>query len=327
MPALNITITDAGRAEMISGSHTSLNPLEITEVALGTGTGATDPSDTALQNETKRLASIAGLVVADDMLHVTVKDESADTYDVTEFGLFTGSGTLFAVYSQASNIMQKATSSTLLLSVDIAIDTLDANSLSFGDVTFTNPPASETVKGVAKVATQETTDTGENDSEFITALKLANKLLNYAAAGHSHASERDPGEVGIYAMPAVPSGWLACNGAAISRTSYAALFANIGTTFGSGNGSTTFNIPDLRGEFIRGWDNGRGVDSGRALGNWQDDEFKSHNHSFSAGVSDNGSNLNKVDANSPSTGTRTTNSTGGSETRPRNVALALCIKY
>ena len=76
----------------------------------------------------------------------------------------------------------------------------------------------------------------------------------------------------------LPTGWLKANGAAVSRTTYSNLFAAIGTTYGVGDGSTTFNIPDLRGEFIRGWDDGRGVDSGRTLGSWQDDMFEEHNH-------------------------------------------------
>jgi phage-related tail fiber protein len=66
-----------------------------------------------------------------------------------------------------------------------------------------------------------------------------------------------------------PAGALVCNGAALSRVNYAELFAVIGTAYGTGDGSMTFNIPDLRGEFIRGWDNGRGVDAGRALGSNQ----------------------------------------------------------
>ena len=55
------------------------------------------------------------------------------------------------------------------------------------------------------------------------------------------------GEVRMFAGPSAPSGWLTCDGSAVSRATYAALFAVIGTTFGSGNGSTTFNLPDLRG--------------------------------------------------------------------------------
>ena len=56
----------------------------------------------------------------------------------------------------------------------------------------------------------------------------------------------------ISAFNNVPEGWLQCNGAAVSRTTYAALFAVIGTKYGSGNGSTTFNLPNLHHKFIEG---------------------------------------------------------------------------
>ena len=87
----------------------------------------------------------------------------------------------------------------------------------------------------------------------------------------------------ITAIPvnSVPTGYLECNGAAISRATYADLFAVIGTNYGVGDGSTTFNLPDLRGEFIRGFDNGRGIDSGRLIGSPQADELKAHAHDFS----------------------------------------------
>ena len=71
------------------------------------------------------------------------------------------------------------------------------------------------------------------------------------------------------ALTSAPSGYLKANGDAVSRITYATLFAAIGTTFGSGDGSTTFNLPDLRGEFVRGWDDSRGVDSGRIMGTSQ----------------------------------------------------------
>ncbi|MCP2041646.1 microcystin-dependent protein [Neisseria sp. HSC-16F19] len=77
------------------------------------------------------------------------------------------------------------------------------------------------------------------------------------------------GAVAFFAGNTAPAGWLKANGAAVSRTTYAPLFAAIGTTYGAGNGSTTFNLPDLRGEFVRGWDDGRGIDGGRDLGSWQ----------------------------------------------------------
>ena len=93
------------------------------------------------------------------------------------------------------------------------------------------------------------------------------------------------------AAASVPAGYLECNGAAVSRSTYSALFAVIGTTYGSGNGSSTFNLPDLRGEFVRGFDNGRGVDSGRSINNPQGSANQSHNHSYgNAGITVSGAN-------------------------------------
>ena len=78
------------------------------------------------------------------------------------------------------------------------------------------------------------------------------------------------GMIAPFAMSTPPTGWLECNGATISRSTYAALFAAISTTYGAGDGSSTFLLPDLRATFIRGFDNSRGVDSGRAFGSFQD---------------------------------------------------------
>ena len=89
------------------------------------------------------------------------------------------------------------------------------------------------------------------------------------------------GSVFCMAVATVPTGYLECNGAAVSRTTYAALFAIIGTNYGTGNGSSTFNLPDLRGEFVRGFDNGRGADSGRSIASSQGASNASHNHSIS----------------------------------------------
>ena len=89
------------------------------------------------------------------------------------------------------------------------------------------------------------------------------------------------GAVFCIAVASVPSGYLECNGAAVSRTTFAALFAIIGTQYGSGNGSTTFNIPDLRGEFVRGYDHGRGADSGRNIASSQTGDTVSHTHAYS----------------------------------------------
>ena len=139
------------------------------------------------------------------------------------------------------------------------------------------------------------------------------------------------GAVAAFAMDTPPAGWLECDGAEISRTTYAALFAAIGTTYGAGDGSSTFAVPDLRGEFVRGWDHGRGVDSGRTIGSTQGDDNKSHTHaagpgwsfqvytaSGSEGVVGGTENLEA----SPSTA-----ASGGAEARPRNMAMMYCIKF
>ncbi|MCY1271605.1 Phage Tail Collar Domain protein [compost metagenome] len=134
-----------------------------------------------------------------------------------------------------------------------------------------------------------------------------------------------PGTVVFHAKNAAPTGYLKANGATVSRNTYADLFAEIGTTFGAGDGSTTFNLPDLRAEFIRGWDDSRGVDSGRVFGSSQADDFKSHAHTFGILTNAPGaaSTTNTVAAGSNAS----TSATGGAETRPRNIALLACIKY
>ncbi len=137
------------------------------------------------------------------------------------------------------------------------------------------------------------------------------------------------GQVMFFASSVAPVGWVKANGALVSRVSYANLLAVIGTVFGAGDGSTTFGLPDLRGEFIRGWDDARGVDTGRVFGIPQPQDFLAHSHTLS------GQTINGPTGSAPSALTdnnvrglgTTTGVAGGAETRPRNVALLACIKY
>ena len=89
-----------------------------------------------------------------------------------------------------------------------------------------------------------------------------------------------PGAVFHFAMTTAPTGYLVCDGSAVSRTTYSDLFDAIGTTFGEGNGSSTFNLPDLQGQFIRGYNDNAstGKDAGRVFGSEQDDAVSDHNH-------------------------------------------------
>ncbi|WON82301.1 MULTISPECIES: phage tail protein [Chromobacterium] len=162
-----------------------------------------------------------------------------------------------------------------------------------------------------------------------------------------------PGMVAHFAMPYTPPGWLKCDGSLVSRGTYPGLFAVIGTTYGAGDGSTTFNLPDLRGEFIRGWDYGGGVDDGRAFGSWQKGTLTISDPSLdSVGVAslihaNNNTPIGYVDLGADKTKKEyyemrraqmegygivydvDSNGWAGGygSTRPRNVALLACIKY
>ena len=155
------------------------------------------------------------------------------------------------------------------------------------------------------------------------------------------------GLVGQFAMSTAPSGWLVANGSMVSRSTYASLFAAIGTTYGAGNGTTTFNLPDLRGEFVRGLDSGRGIDAGRSIGSSQTGSLVAfdptvvspvssglHTTGTDAGIradlgldipASSGLYPNANVITSVGSATHTVAEAAG-VSRPRNVALLLCIK-
>ncbi len=129
--------------------------------------------------------------------------------------------------------------------------------------------------GLGNLPNAKSDDPATNSSEILATTAALQALLGNVVAAET-------GQIAAFAMTTPPAGWLKCNGAAVSRTTYAKLFARIGTAFGAGDGSTTFNLPDARGEFLRGWDDGRGVDAGRVLGSVQAHLLGSHTHTASS---------------------------------------------
>ena len=122
------------------------------------------------------------------------------------------------------------------------------------------------------------------------------------------------GAIVMWGGPAAPSGWLECNGQ--STTGYPNLISIYGAT-----------LPDLRGEFVRGWDHGRDVDAGRAILSTQEQDIQPHTHSYTTyGRLTDRVSLNDITQFWRLTGTAQTGSTGGTETRPRNVALMYIVK-
>lgn len=147
--------------------------------------------------------------------------------------------------------------------------------------------------GIYSATNQMTRTTVLGSSAANTRLNLAagSKLVSFTALAPTTDALRFDwqsaigldiaGAVQYFAMPNLPAGWLKCNGAAVSRTTYARLFNRISTIYGGGDGASTFNVPDLRGEFIRGWDDQRGLDGGRGMSTLQGGQNLSHNHGIS----------------------------------------------
>ncbi|ENL7331976.1 tail fiber protein, partial [Escherichia albertii] len=179
MSKLLFTMTDAGRQELINANKTGTNKVEIVSVGLGSRYYVTSTSQTNITNEIKRLTTIGGKVVSPDTIHVTAKDDSTDEYVVHTIGLYTNKGTLFAVYSQEQVIINKASSTIALISSDIAIKTLDTKNITFGDIEFINPPATETVVGVARFANEQEIDAGTDDSLAVSAKRLKQAIVKH----------------------------------------------------------------------------------------------------------------------------------------------------
>ena len=129
----------------------------------------------------------------------------------------------------------------------------------------------------------------------------------------------------LHGAPTPPDFHLECDGSEVDRVTFGDLFAVIGTDWGVGDGSTSFNLPDVRGQFIRGWDNGAGRDPARVFATGQNDELASHSHQYGWNANClTGTNRQETNA---SNSTTIFNNTGGSETRPRNMAVLPVIRF
>jgi microcystin-dependent protein len=156
----------------------------------------------------------------------------------------------------------------------------------------------------------------------------------------AQASLVPAGAVMAFAMNSAPAGWLSANGDAVSRSTYAALFTAIGTSHGVGDGSTTFNLPDLRGIFVRGSGSQTisGITYNKTFAGKEGDAFQGHYHGVTSNaITNSGSNTFATGAGDTGAATitvtaATTDGSNGtprtaSETRPANVALLYCVKF
>lgn len=197
---------------------------------------------------------------------------------------------------------------------------------------------------------------GTTDGDYFATCTPGSSLVVYKnVSGSAVEIEEYPNQAALDAIPVpatfpvggiishgstqVPDGWLPCDGSAVSRTTYSSLFAAIGVSWGAGDSVTTFNVPDLRGEFLRGLDAGRGVDAGRAFASAQGSANLTHTHNIAIdggtddiivdvyGTDDPGKNGRGFNSGAVTTNVGVlTTSSGGTEARPRNIAVPYIIK-
>lgn len=168
MATSSILITNAGLAEVVNAEQNGTAPVIITEVGYGKGQYTPTADMTSLKDEFKRLTTISGGAVGENIIHLMARDESTDDYTVYEVGLYTESGTLFAIYSQTAPIIHKSERSHALLAIDVVVSNMSADSIAFGDTNFMNPPATTETLGVVELATEEEVVAGEDTARAIT---------------------------------------------------------------------------------------------------------------------------------------------------------------
>ena len=169
-------------------------------------------------------------------------------------------------------------------------------SLTLGTIAFTTVPFAFTANTLTGVIT-----TGANDGDVLKYKSSTGKW----EPGTDNTGEIIPvGTILPFAGNVVPTGWMLCNGSAINRTTYSALFTIIGNSWGAGDYTTTFNLPDMRGVFLRGVDGNAGNDpdkatrtaihaggnTGNNVGSFQADAFQGHRHGIKSNCSGTGSN-------------------------------------
>ena len=217
--------------------------------------------------------------------------------------------------------------------------------------TSTGAVTAKAITGTSITASGGGTITGNHvgDGAQLTALAGANITAGTVPSAALVAAVQQalcpPGTVVAYMGTTAPAGWLLCNGASVSRSTYASLYAVIGNASGSAD-ANSFNVPDFRGRFLRGWDNAIGRDpdrasrtamatggnAGDAIGSVQTDAFKSHTHT----TTDKFTNWSATSASGSAGNTGattqyieypTSSATGGSDTRPINAYVNYIIKF
>ncbi len=320
--------------------------LQITHMALGDGGGVLptpNASQTALIGE-KRRAQLNSLSIdsvnASQIIAEQVIPENEGGWWIREIGLFDVDGVLIAVANCPETYkpqLQEGSGRTQTVRMILIVNSTDAVTVKIDPsvVLATRKYVDEATLTVSQYTEKLMTDHAGAANPHKQYLQIANALSEIKDVGKIAEVLTNLGlgngsalPVGVplpWSLAVAPDGWLKCNGASFSATAYPVL----------AKAYPALNLPDLRGEFIRGWDDARGVDSGRTLLSAQADLFKAHNHQApTAGSSRPGSGIYEVPGSASGDQysdfdygyAAPTSSMGGAETRPRNVAFNYIVR-
>lgn len=204
MSALPIIITTAGLNALPNAQNTGVSNVVIASMGVSPTQIAATAATNAIPGEVKRIAGVSGQVVADDQIYVSAADQTEDTYVVRTIGLYLDTGVLFAVYSQAAPLLEKAGPAMAVLEAAIKLSSPQADAIEFSGGGWLNPQASETVQGVLRLASEAEAKAGTNTTRAVTpkGLKgaidvvvtwinqefngIAQALAGKAAVAHTH---------------------------------------------------------------------------------------------------------------------------------------------
>ncbi len=202
---MQIVITNAGLAALVNASATGTESVTVSRIGLGTGRYTPTKGQTALQSEFKQLNIVEGGTTGDNSLHVAVRDDSDDAYSIYEFGLYLADGTLFAVYSQNSVILQKVSTSQALLSVDVKLVGADAAQINFEGMTYSFAVATTSNAGIVELSTVEEVLAGKDTQRAVTPAGLAKLLATNSRSGLIRTATADEAKSGKDTTKAVTS--------------------------------------------------------------------------------------------------------------------------
>lgn len=261
-----VQLTEAGEARLANAQALGIS-VKFSHIAVGDGNGAVpipERRQAALVHEVRRAPINALFVDPNNPSQVIVEQvipEEIGGWWIREMGLLDETGALCAVANCPPT---------------------------YKPVLAEGSGRTQVVRMVLLVTSVAAVELKIDPAVVLATRQYCDAVVSHAVAQHEatfHAV--DAGQVVFFARETPPPGYLKANGAAVSRTTYASLFAAIGTRFGPGDGSTSFNVPDLRGEFVRSWDDGRTVDTGRPFGSWQAGGNQDHYHALPTTTGDN----------------------------------------